>query len=81
MECGCRSAKLIVRRKEDNIENAPFYEFSLPDDEYGSMKFARRLAPSGASSPPSLTHQLSNPSAEGGRRLRRHSTVDDTDGE
>jgi len=66
--------------QEDNIETTPFCEFSLPDDEFWSMKFSKRLAPDGSSSPPSLPHQLSNPLVEGWRISRRHSTVDDTDG-
>lgn len=58
-----------------------YYEFSLPDDEYWGMKFAKRLASDGSSSPPLLPDQHSSPSMEWGRQLRRHSTVDDTDGE
>lgn len=59
----------------------PFCEFSLPDKDYEERKFAKRLAPEGSSSPPSLSHQLSSLSVEGGRAVRRYSTVDDTDGE
>lgn len=58
----------------------PFCLFALPEDEYQDMMFAKRLAPEGTSSPPLLGHQLSGISVEGGRAIRRHSTVDDTDG-
>ena len=58
----------------------PFCAFTLPEDEYLDMMFARRLAPEGTSSPPLLSHQLSGMSLEGGRAARRYSTVDDTDG-
>ncbi len=44
------------------------------------MMFAKRLASEGTSSPPLLAHQLSGTSVEGGRVVRRYSTVDDTDG-
>ena len=39
--------------------------------------FQRRLAPAGSSSPPQLSHQLSNESTQG---FRRPSTIDDTEG-
>lgn len=58
----------------------PFSPFSLPEDDYWDMMFAKRLAPEGTSSPPLLSHQLSGVSFESGRAARRYSTVDDTDG-
>lgn len=54
-----------------------FRQFSLPDDEYGEMMFAKRLAPEGSFSPPSLQRQ---PSVESYDGTRRQSTIDDTDG-
>lgn len=64
-----------------------FYPFDLPDepsgenDGYRDLKFARRLDSEGPSSPPLLPHQLSEIPVEVGKSVRRHSTVDDTDGE
>ena len=57
-----------------------FYLFSLPDDEYWDMKFAKRINPEGSQSPPSMPHLISGPSLEDIRAVRRHSTVEDTDG-
>ncbi|MCJ1426722.1 hypothetical protein MMC29_004625 [Sticta canariensis] len=54
----------------------PFCQFSLPEDEYGEMMFAKRLAPEGSFSPPSLQGQ---PSGESDVGTRRQSTIDDTD--
>ncbi|KAK3176544.1 hypothetical protein OEA41_007867 [Lepraria neglecta] len=56
-----------------------FYLFSLPDDEYWDMKFAKRINPEGSQSPPSMPHLISGPSLEDIRAVRRHSTVEDTD--
>ena len=58
----------------------PFCPFSLPEDDYSDLMFAKRLASDGTSSPPLLAHQFSSASIEGARAARRHSTVDDTDG-
>ena len=58
----------------------PFCPFSLPEDDYSDMMFAKRLASDGSSSPPLLAHQFSAASIEGARAARRYSTVDDTDG-
>ena len=58
----------------------PFCPFSLPEDDYSDLMFAKRLASDGTSSPPLLAHQFSGASAEGARAARRYSTVDDTDG-
>jgi hypothetical protein len=58
-----------------------FYPFSLPDDEYWDMKFAKRINPEGSASPPSLPHLLSGPSFDDLGAVGRHSTVEDTDGE
>lgn len=77
--------------QEDNFGNParvngeefkePYCEFALPEDDYGDLKYAKRLAPEGSTSPPSLPHQLSSHPARGRGSIRRHSTVDDTDGE
>lgn len=57
-----------------------FYPFSLPDEEYGDRILASRIEPDGSSTPPSLPHLLAGPSINERRVTRRHSTVDDTDG-
>ena len=58
----------------------PFCPFSLPEDDYSDLMFAKRLASDGTSSPPLLAHQFSGASVDGTRAVRRYSTVDDTDG-
>ena len=55
----------------------PFFEFALPNDDYGDMAFARRLAPEGSQSPPTLSNPI--PSGRSSTN-RRQSTIDDTDG-
>lgn len=56
----------------------PFCPFTLPEEEFGEMMFAKRFKPEGSSSPMLLPH---NSSAVGGAGVRRQSVVDDTDGE
>ncbi|MCJ1468237.1 hypothetical protein MMC07_006865 [Pseudocyphellaria aurata] len=61
-------------RTDDEVHTKdPFCQFSLPDDEFGEMMFAKRLAPEGSFSPLSLQRQPS------GESDRRQSTIDDTD--
>ena len=48
-----------------------FCQFSLPDDEYGEMMFAKRLAPEGSISPPSFESDVDS---------LGQNTIDDTDG-
>ncbi|MCJ1298311.1 hypothetical protein MMC08_001100 [Hypocenomyce scalaris] len=54
----------------------PFFQFRLPEEEFGPHMFARRLAPHNSSSPPALPHLLSNESIDG---ARRPSTIEDTE--
>lgn len=58
-----------------NSTKEPFYEFSLPEDEYGELMFAKRLAPEDSLSPPPL------PSVESEIGTRRQSTIEDSEGE
>ena len=66
---------------ENEKSKETFYDFALPFEEYHQLAFDRRLEPEGSSSPPSLSHQLSNMFAEGGRSAKQHTTVEDTDGD
>ena len=74
--CGIFEAYL----DQEDAMGESFYLFSLPDDEYWDMKFAKRINPEGSQSPPSMPHLISGPSLEDIRAVRRHSTVEDTDG-
>ncbi|MCJ1370384.1 hypothetical protein MMC20_001597 [Loxospora ochrophaea] len=56
--------------------NDSFFPFKLPEKDFGTMMFNKRLAPDGHSSPPSLAHQLSNDSS---REFRMPSTIEDTE--
>ena len=64
--------------KNDDSKNEPFCPFTLPDDEFGEMMFAKRFKPEGSSSPLLLPN---HPSAGSGAGARRQSAVEDTDGE
>ncbi|KAL2037968.1 hypothetical protein N7G274_009187 [Stereocaulon virgatum] len=64
--------------REDAIGES-FYPFSLPDNEYWDMKFAKRINPEGSASPPSLPHLLPGPSFDDLRAVGRYSRVEDTD--
>lgn len=66
------------RPKTDDSKNEPFCPFTLPEDEFGEMMFAKRFKPEGSSSPPILPY---HPSAGSGAGARRQSAVEDTDGE
>lgn len=56
----------------DGSDDSELYcPFELPEDEYGDLMFARRLALEGSSSPATSGHPES----------RRGSTVADTDGQ
>lgn len=66
-----------LRLEDGDRVKEPFCQFSLPEDEFGEMMFAKRLAPEGSFSPPSLQGQ---PSGESDVGTRRQSTIDDTDG-
>ncbi|KAH8698427.1 chromatin modification-related protein EAF7-domain-containing protein [Talaromyces proteolyticus] len=59
----------IISPDVDESEESEYCPFELPDDEYGEMMFARRLAAQRSESPETSTHQGS----------RRGSTVADTD--
>lgn len=65
------------RPKNDDSKNEPFCPFTLPDDEFGEMMFAKRFKPEGSSSPLLLPN---HPSAGSGAGARRQSAVEDTDG-
>ena len=65
---------------QEDVMGDVFYPFSLPDEEYGDRILASRIEPDGSSTPPSLPHLLAGPSINERRVTRRHSTVDDTDG-
>ncbi|MCJ1270311.1 hypothetical protein MMC22_010207 [Lobaria immixta] len=65
-----------LRPEDGDSTKEPFCQFSLPYDEYGELMFAKRLAPEGSFSPPSLQRQ---PSGESDNETRRQSTIDDTD--
>lgn len=55
----------------------PFFQFRLPEDDFGDHMFARRLAPQSSSSPSALAHQLLNETID---PPRRPSTIEDTEG-
>ena len=69
------TASLDVNDLDPVVEQ--FYEFTLPKDAFGEMAFARRLAPEGSQSPPTLPTAMASGRSS---RNQRHSTIDDTDG-
>lgn len=64
---GCPQEDAIITDDDSDI----YCPFELPEDEYGDLMFARRLALEGSSSPATSGHPES----------RRGSTVADTDGQ
>lgn len=66
------------RPEDGDSKNEPFCPFTLPEEEFGEMMFAKRFKPEGSSSPMLLPN---NSSVSGGAGIRRQSAVDDTDGE
>ena len=64
--------------EDGHSKNEPFCPFTLPEEEFGEMMFAKRFKPEGSSSPMLLPN---NSSAVGGAGTRTQSVVDDTDGE
>ncbi|KZF23397.1 CT20-domain-containing protein [Xylona heveae TC161] len=72
---------------EDAEETDPvterFYEFKLPEDEYGELQFERRLAEEPSSSPPMLNYLQPSAPKRGARSATRGraSTLDETEEE
>lgn len=66
------------RPEDTDSKDEPFCPFTLPEEEFGEMMFAKRFKPEGSSSPMLLPN---NSSVVGGAGTRRQSVVDDTDGE
>lgn len=60
----------IISQDADESEESEYCPFELPEDEYGEMMFAKRLAAERSESPETSIHPES----------RRGSTVADTDG-
>lgn len=65
------------RPEDGDSKDEPFCPFTLPEEEFGEMMFAKRFKPEGSSSPMLLPNSSS---AIGGTGGRRPSFVDDTDG-
>lgn len=76
---GLQENFLDDQKPEDgDSKNEPFCPFTLPEEEFGEMMFAKRFKPEGSSSPMLLPNHSS---AIGGMGIGRQSVVDDTDGE
>ena len=65
------------RPEDSDSKNEPYCPFTLPEEEFGEMMFAKRFKPEGSSSPMLLPN---NSLAIDGAGAQRQSVVDDTDG-